>query len=195
MVSLDRTVSVSYGHAPLSVKGSQKIFISGPIVKKDVGKEAFRNWIQKEATKLGDIENIVVKELPDEFCFAQVRAHGLTPVVGIVRFTAPGTASKFIAAFHGKLYEKQTCLDVQRIHEKLTIEKILLRCGTPNYSDDSFSFAIVCSIFASSLEMMEGIKKKLNDVVPYEEAEPVNLTKQFNLKKGTRDPCSPAYTS
>ena len=117
--------------APFNIKGSNKIFIVGPCVKKN-SKDLFRHWIEREAAKLGDVEEIFVDELPGAYSFPEVKAKGLVPVAATVKFSAPGTASKFIAAHHGKLYDKMTAMDIQRIDERLCIIDILNHCGPPD---------------------------------------------------------------
>ena len=111
-------------NAPFTIKGSHKVFVAGPLVKKTGGKDSFRSWLQSEAAKVGEVVEILVDELPAVYLLPLVKSKGFIPVAATVKFSAPGTASKFIAGHHGKLYDKTTALDVQRIDERLSITDI-----------------------------------------------------------------------
>ena len=94
-------------NAPFTIKGSHKVFVAGPLVKKTGGKDSFRSWLQSEAAKVGEVVEILVDELPaDVYLLPLVKSKGFIAVAATVKFSAPGTASKFIAGHHGKFYDK-----------------------------------------------------------------------------------------
>merc|ERR1711884_898610 len=57
-----------------NVKGSKKVMISGPIINSDQRSE-YKRYLDNEATKVGEVDEIDIVELPKMFLLPDVRTH------------------------------------------------------------------------------------------------------------------------
>lgn len=123
------------------VKGSKKCLIVGAIVGKNETAQ-FKKFMEEEAAKAGEVERVEVKELPETFVTADVRANNggkAFALIATVQFNVPLGPAKLISAWNGKIYKDYNALFVTRINEKATIEDVIRQIGTPpeNFADES----------------------------------------------------------
>ena len=147
--------------------------------------------MDNEATKVGEVDEIDIVELPKMFLLPDVRTHqpNRVAVLASVLFKNLAGPAKMMSELNGKMYEKFCCIEVSRINEKATLQEIIDYIGTPDYDTERFKFAIVSGVFLNTDNKEQAkaelvrLQTKMKDLAKYDKIETVNLTTEFRLTK------------
>ena len=147
--------------------------------------------MDNEATKVGEVDEIIVVELPKMFLLPDVRTTqpNRRAVLASVLFKNLAGPAKMMSELNGKMYEKFCCIEVSRINEKATLEEIIEYVGLPDYDTERFKFAIVSGVFLNTEHKdqakaaLDRLQQQMKDLAKYDKIETINLTTEFKLTK------------
>ena len=98
--------------------------------------------------------------------------------------------------FSGKIYDDYCGLEIFRVNRDLNLDQILEKLGVPKKDSNPFLYTngILSGIFVdpelSAVQLTgfhEAIKEKLKNTVSFDEIILVNITKELNLPKKSKD--------
>ena len=101
-----------------------------------------------------------------------------------------------ILFFSGKIYNDHFGLEIFRVNRNLNLDQILEKLGVPKKDSNPFLYTngVLSGIFVDPelngvqlTGFQDTIKEKLQSTVPFHEIELINLTKELNLPKKSKD--------